>query len=305
MTAVSQQKAGTVCDQGQTERSVRWVEQGSVFEIRSSDQTLLEMAQQVFVAPSHEVNAMPTHSWTIKRAGKVESDSWLISRSSKMSSMLPVVAETRDIAILHVEHAALECLLNDSSDAIAVHAALLSRRGKGLVIVGPSFAGKSTLAIALWRSGWSLMCDDLVFIDTVAHTASPAPRRVSLRHGSRELVGEPAWEEISKTPSCIRTEKGLFFHPHEVSESGKEITTVLSAIFFLARLDSVVGAAEVRTINPARGALSLLPYSFNARTLPFVEGLRRVTPLLHEVPAYDLGRGDLQSMVDAVEATVG
>lgn len=305
MTAVSQQKRETAYSRERAQRSVCWAEQGSVFEIRSSDKTILEMAQRVFIAPSQEMTDMPARSWTIESSIGPDSNTWIVSGASRTSSMLPVCAETRDVALLHVEHDALEWLLNNSPDTIPVHAALLSRRGKGIVLVGPSFAGKSTLAIALWRQGWSLMCDDLVFVDTVARTASPAPRRVSLRHGSRELVGESTWTQISETPSCIETEKGLFFHPHEVSESEKKRTTALSAIFFLARLDTVVEAAKARPINPARGALSLLPYSFNARTLPFVEGLRRVTPLLDEIPAYDIGRGDLQAMVSAVEAIVG
>lgn len=265
----------------------------------------MEMAQRVFVAQPTAITRPPTRSWTIERVGNPPSRAWIVSGTSENSSMLPVRADTRDVALLHVEYDAVDWLLNNSHDAITVHAALLSRGGKGIVIVGPSFAGKSTLAIALWRNGWSLLCDDTVFIDTVGQTASPAPRRVSLRHGSRELVGEPAWKQISNTPSCIETAKGLFFHPHEVSESEKEKSTALSAIFFLARMDSVLGEAELKAINPAKGALSLLPYAFNARILPFVEGLRKVTPLLETVPAYDLGRGDLKAMVDAVEATVG
>src|ERR1019366_3312168 len=113
------------------------------------------------------------------------------------------------------------------------------------------------------------------------------------------------WTEISDTPSCMETSKGLFFHPHEVSGADKVRTTPLSAIFFLARRDVAVGAAEVRALNSAKAALSLIPYAFNVRTLPFVDGLRRITPLLDSVPAYDLGRGELQSMVAAVEATIG
>lgn len=305
MTAVSGQKAQTVHGQGQIERSLYWTERGSVFELKSSDKKLLETARRVFVAESPEASDIPTRSWTIERASQSEPETWNVSGSSEMSSMLPVRAKSRDVALLHVELDALEFLLNNSPDAITVHAALLSKNGRGIVIVGPSFAGKSTLAIALWRNGWSLMCDDMVFIDTALGIASPAPRRVSLRHGSRDLVGDLAWNEISETPSCIKTEKGLFFHPHEVPDIQKERTTSLSAIFFLARLDSTVGHAEVRAINPARGALSLLAYAFNARSQPFVEGLRWITPLLDKIPAYDLGRGDLQSMVNGIEATVG
>lgn len=308
MTAVSFRPSETACDSTLDEpQCLRWVEQGFVFEIVSSDRMLLEMARRVFAAPSPAVTEVPTRSWKIDRvnSGSSETAAWQVSGSSESSSMLPVRADTRETAILHVEQDALEWLLNNFDDAIVVHGALLSRNGKGVVIVGPSFAGKSTLATALWQSGWSLMCDDIVFIDTSARTASPAPRRVSLRFESKTLVGDSTWNEISRTPSCIQTWKGLFFHPHELSGREKEKTTDLSAIFFLARLDTVTGPAEVREINPAKASLSFLSYAFNARTLPFIEGLRRITPLLDKVPAYDLGRGELPAMINAVEATVG
>lgn len=308
MTAVSHRSPETAIALTQNDsHRLRWVEQGFVFEISSSDEELLETARRVFAARSPAVTDATTRSWKVDRlkSDLSETDMWLVSGVSESSSMLPVRAESRETAILYVEQDALEWLLHNFHDAITVHAALLSKNGKGVVVVGPSFAGKSTLATALWRKGWSLMCDDIVFIDTFARTASPAPRRVSLRFESKALVGEPTWNEIVNTPSCVQTWKGLFFHPHELSGSEKERTTDLSAIFFLARIDTVIGPAEVRAINPARGSLAFLPYAFNARSLPFVDGLRLITPLLDKVPAYDLGRGELQAMVDAVEATVG
>lgn len=269
----------------------------------SADEKLLEMAQGVLALRAPAAADNIARSWKIAREDN--SGSWIVSGASKTSSMIPLRAGSREMALLYIEQDALEWLIHNSDDAITVHAALLSKNQKGIVIAGPSFAGKSTLATALWRNGWSLMSDDLVFIDTLAGTAAPAPRRVSLRFESKELLGEAAWNDISKTPSCIETGKGLFFHPHEVTGDEKKRSTELSAIFFLSRIDAVVGAAEVRPINPAKGALSLLPYAFNARILPFVDGLRRVTPLLDKVPAFDLGRGELRSMIEAVEVTVG
>lgn len=302
MTAALGELSETAYARRPDHSSLLWSEQGFVFEISSDDEELLEMARRVFSGLSPAVGGSATRSWTIERA---DDDQWVVSGSSETSSMIPVRAESRETAILYLEYDSLEWLLHNCRETIVVHAALLAKNGKGVVIVGPSFAGKSTLATALWRNGWSLMSDDLVFIDTPTSTAVPAPRRVSLRSGSRELVGESAWNEFSQTPSCVKSNKGLFFHPHEVTGKQKEKMTALSAIFFLARIDIVVGPAEVRSINPAKGALSLLPYAFNVRTLPFVEGLRRITPLLDEVPAYDIGRGDLAEMVSAVEATVG
>lgn len=306
MTAVSPRQFKTAFDDEQHPRpSLRWLEQGFAFEISSSDSLLLEMARRIFAVQSMAGCDAVTRSWTVEQVDVGGDARWLVSGGSAGSPMTPAYEKNREMALLDIEHDALEWLANNSGDTIAVHAALLSKNGKGVVIVGPSFAGKSTLATALWRNGWSLMSDDMVFIDTLARVASPAPRRVSLRFESRELVGDSIWSQIRNSPSCVQTSKGLYFHPHEVSGMEKVRTTSLSAIFFLARRDTATDPAAVSAMNPAKGSLSLLPYAFNARTLPFVDGLRRITPLLDQVPAFDLGRGDLPSMVDSVETTVG
>jgi len=41
-----------------------------------------------------------------------------------------------------------------------IHGALISRNGHGVILVGDSFAGKSTLAYACARAGWTFICDD-------------------------------------------------------------------------------------------------------------------------------------------------
>ena len=46
----------------------------------------------------------------------------------------------------------------------AVHGALVEREGRGILLCGDSFAGKSTLAYACARAGWTLISDDGVFL---------------------------------------------------------------------------------------------------------------------------------------------
>jgi hypothetical protein len=46
----------------------------------------------------------------------------------------------------------------------AVHSALTVRNGKGVMLVGESCAGKSTLAYACARAGWTYVSDDGVFL---------------------------------------------------------------------------------------------------------------------------------------------
>jgi hypothetical protein len=46
----------------------------------------------------------------------------------------------------------------------AMHGALIARNGKGVMLAGDSFAGKSTLAYACARSGWTYVSDDAVYL---------------------------------------------------------------------------------------------------------------------------------------------
>ena len=46
----------------------------------------------------------------------------------------------------------------------ALHGALVVRNGKGVMLAGDSFAGKSTLAYACARAGWTYVSDDGVFL---------------------------------------------------------------------------------------------------------------------------------------------
>jgi hypothetical protein len=50
------------------------------------------------------------------------------------------------------------------TQAYCLHAAMLEINGKGVLIVGESGAGKTTAALSLARAGFTLMSDDLIFI---------------------------------------------------------------------------------------------------------------------------------------------
>lgn len=46
----------------------------------------------------------------------------------------------------------------------AMHGALVARNGEGVMLAGDSFAGKSTLAYACARSGWTYVSDDAAYL---------------------------------------------------------------------------------------------------------------------------------------------
>ncbi len=213
---------------------------------------------------------------------------------------LPVFSDVGH-AITYVEYAAVRRVVDKCNHLLCFHSALLSKDGRGVAIVGPSTAGKSTLATALWRSGWDFLCDDLTI--AIGNRAVAGPRRVSLREGSRELVGEEVWGSVETTPGYRRTRVGLLFHPmHQVTESP---AVDLRAVIFLRRNGAPEDVDGPTMMNAARAAIALLPYTNLGRNLAFPDALAPIADLMSVVPAYDLPRAPLTEMVASVERVCG
>jgi hypothetical protein len=205
-----------------------------------------------------------------------------------------------DAALRCVEFATVIAVVDGPFGLVTLHGALLDRSGKGLLILGPCESGKSTLAVALWRAGWTLLGDDVAAAGPDGG-AIPVPRRVSVRHSSRPLLGEPLWSRVLASASCSPTEEGYLFHPSELDDRPPPANTNVAAIVFLARRGVEIGSAEVRRINPAQALLSLAPYSNVIRRSGLADALHRLQPLAQAAPAFDLGRGPLPEMVRAIE----
>jgi len=75
-----------------------------------------------------------------------------------------------------------------------IHGALVTRNGLGVALCGDSFAGKSTLAYACARSGWTLICDDGTFLirRSTDRFAVGNPYNMRFREDARRLFPEMA-----------------------------------------------------------------------------------------------------------------
>jgi hypothetical protein len=76
--------------------------------------------------------------------------------------------------------------------AMAVHAACVARDGRGILLAGESCAGKSTLAWACARAGWTYVADDAahLLMDGDGRNVLGRPHIVRFRHDAPDLFGE-------------------------------------------------------------------------------------------------------------------
>ena len=73
---------------------------------------------------------------------------------------------------------------------LILHAAVLERGGRALIMPAPSGSGKSTLCAGLLFNGWRLLSDELTLIDPRDGTIVPIPRPVSIKNASIDVLSK-------------------------------------------------------------------------------------------------------------------
>jgi hypothetical protein len=276
--------------------AIRWGQGSQVFELRSSDPEILARAAVVFRPWPATASTTPARSWTIDPTA--DGHGWQVRTETGEAFGIRGSAAR---AVTSLEFRAIRAVLDGPPDVLTFHAALVARGDCGLLILGPNEAGKSTLACALWRWGFSLLGDDVAIVDPETGEARSAPRRVSLRTPSRTLLGEAFWTRVLAAPSSEATIDGHVFHPDEVDGLPRLPAVRLAGCIFLARKGASVPAGVTEALSPTQAVLALLPYSNLVRRLDAGVVISRVAPFATVVPAFDLGRATLPEMTRAVE----
>lgn len=80
------------------------------------------------------------------------------------------------------------CIASQAHHYLLLHAAVLERAGKAVILPGDPGAGKSTLTAALMLSGWRLLSDEITIIDRDDGLLVPLARPVGLKNRSIDIV---------------------------------------------------------------------------------------------------------------------
>jgi HprK-related kinase A len=103
------------------------------------------------------------------------------------------------------------CVSAHCHQYLIVHAAVVERGGRALILPAPPGSGKSTLCAALVARGWRLLSDELAMIDAQTRDVVPLPRPISLKNASIPLM-TAFWPEGPMSPVVHDTLKGSVAH---------------------------------------------------------------------------------------------
>jgi hypothetical protein len=187
-------------------------------------------------------------------------------------------------------------LLLGSTVVTDLHAACVSRNGKGILLCGESGAGKSTLAYACARSGWTYISDDTSYLVNDAKI----PRVIGHCHRARfRPLARSLFPELADFAITPRLE-------------GKPSIEVLARNLPIAHAEPEAAIDSIVILNRRSGATgTLIRLPDGSATQHFIQGLyssgeiclrhKRILQRLWYVPTHELHYHNLYDGIRALE----
>lgn len=191
------------------------------------------------------------------------------------------------------------CVAQRPLGLLVVHAAVVERDGRALVLPGFPGAGKSTLSAALTHlAGWRLLSDELALLDPASGLLLPHPRPISLKNRSIEVVAAFAGARLG--PVYADTRKGTITHaaaPGDARARGAEPARPAWVVF--PRFD----AAAPRTLEPVSRVEAfswISEQSFNQETMG-AAGFEALCALLDASRCFEMTYGSTADALTGID----
>lgn len=183
------------------------------------------------------------------------------------------------------------CVTQHAHGYLVVHAAVVEKGGRAVILPAPPGSGKSTLCAALVCRGWRLLSDELALIRLDDASLVPLPRPVSLKNASIDVIRAFAPQAVF-APLVPGTAKGTVGHMRAPADSVAQAgqAAVPAAVVF-PRWQA--GAEAVLTPVPkARMFMRVADNAFNYM-LQGRRGFDALGALVERCAAYDFEYGSL------------
>jgi hypothetical protein len=195
---------------------------------------------------------------------------------------------------------AMAYTLLDTQHLVAIHAACVERNGHGVLLVGNSGTGKSSLSYACTHRGWTYISDDSVslVLRKTGRVILGNPRTIRFRPSAWSLFPElegPA--ELRNNKPTIEIETEHLRHIQTAYES------TVDYVVFLNRQRSDVERPHLRPICPEEAVRRLCSARF-PEELSIQEARSAATQKLLEAELHELTYKQLDPAIDLLEQLV-
>jgi len=192
------------------------------------------------------------------------------------------------------------CVSAHCHQYLIIHAAVVERSGRALILPAPPGSGKSTLTAALVHRGWRLLSDELTLIEPESCRVVPIPRPVSLKNGS--IAAIRAFAPAAEIGVPVRdTVKGTVAHmraPHD--EPLASLRTIEPHWVVFPRYEASA-ASQMTPVPKALAFMQVADQAFNY-TIHGRRGFDVLATLIDRCACRSLEFGELAAAVAAVDS---
>jgi hypothetical protein len=145
---------------------------------------------------------------------------------------------------------------------LILHAAVLERGGRALILPAPSGSGKSTLCAGLLFSGWRLLSDELAMICPRDGHLVPNPRPVSLKNESIGVIRSFA-PGVRFGSQVKETSKGVVAHFPAPEEAVRQAGLRAMPAWVVMPKYRAGQRAQLRPVERSSAFMQLIENAFN------------------------------------------
>jgi HprK-related kinase A len=194
------------------------------------------------------------------------------------------------------------CIANNAHQYLIIHAAIVEKNGVGILLPGTPGSGKSTLCAALVCQGWRLLSDEMALLSVEDGLIYPAPRPVSLKNQSIQIIKQFSPEAVFGDIIPDTTKGDIAYMRAPESSVLAQAIPVKSAflVFPHYRAES---ESELTPLAKSRAFMTLAENAFNFNILGAV-GFEAMTGLIDKVECYDFSYPDLATALNGINEIV-
>ncbi len=195
------------------------------------------------------------------------------------------------------------CVSNHAHGYLIIHAAVVEKDGRAVILPAPPGSGKSTLCAGLVMRGWRLLSDELALVRRRDGALVPLPRPVSLKNASIEVIRGFAPTAQLGTP-VHGTAKGTVGHLKAPAASvARAADTARAACVVFPRYKAGAGTS-LEPVSKTQTFMRLADNAFNYAVLG-VDGFTLLGALVDECAGFDFEYSSLDDAIAVFDGLPG
>lgn len=187
------------------------------------------------------------------------------------------------------------CIANHCHQWVILHAAVIAKNDRAVIMPAPPGSGKSTLCAGLVGNGWRLLSDELAIIDMDSGKIVPMPRPVGLKNQSIDVIRN-FLPEATIGPVCHDTRKGTV--AHMAASKSDSLNRDLVAPAWIVFPKYVADSDAVLTLHPKADAMVQVATNAFNYNVAGLKGFNLLSRIVDETESYDFHYSHLEEAVE-------